>query len=313
MNTVTKKIAIALMALGALLVPAAQASAAQAPAWRFDVSSVPTNLVPGSSFSYIGGETPDYLAVATNVGTAPTKGPVTITDTLPAGLTLKAVIPSFSYQNGGSCSIAGATATCVFPGPIQPGEVIYARIGFDVDGTGTILHEGDVIANQAIISGGGTSAVVGENTTEVSSAPAPFEFLPGIPGFGISPYAEDGTAETQAGGHPHVLSVNLAFSTTKIGRYPAGVDGGERNVNVYLPHGAIVNPTATPRRCGEVQLEAYACPANSQNGVINIGTSVGGPTVGPAGLYNMEPAPGKASNFGFVVVFYPVHIEGGVR
>ena len=311
MNAVSKKIAIALLALGALLVPASQASAAQAPAWRFDVSSVPTNLVPGSSFSFIG-ELPEYLVVATNVGTAPTKGPVTITDTLPAGLTLKAA--SAYAGSGGSCSMAGSTATCVFPGPIQPGQKIFARIGFDVDGSGTILHEGDVIANQAIISGGGTSAVVAENTTEVSSTPAPFEFLPGIPGFGISPYAEDGTAETQAGGHPHVLSVNLAFSSTRIGPYyPAGVDGGVRNVNVYLPHGTIVNPTATPRRCGEVQLEAYACPANSQNGVINIGTSVGGPTVVPAGLYNMEPAPGKASNFGFVVVFYPVHIEGGVR
>jgi hypothetical protein len=308
MNTVTKKIAIALLALAALLVPASQASAAQAPAWRFDVNSVPTSFVPGSSYQ----GTPAYIAVATNVGTAPTKGPVTITDNLPAGLNLVFAWPP-AGENEGSCSTAGSTATCVFPGPIQPGEVIYMGMGFGVDGTGTILHEGDVIADQAIISGGGTGAVVAENTTEVSSTPAPFEFLPGIPGFGISPYAEDGTAETLAGGHPHVMTVNLAFSTQKLGFAPQGIDGGVRDADVYLPHGAIVNPTATPRRCEEVQLEAYACPANSQIGVVNVGVTISRPTVGREGMYNMEPSPGHASNFGFVVVFFPVHIEGGVR
>jgi uncharacterized repeat protein (TIGR01451 family) len=308
MNTVSKKIAIALLALAALAVPASQASAAQAPAWRFDINSIPTNFVPGSSFE----GTPSYIAVATNVGTAPTKGPVTITDTLPAGLTLEEARP-LSSENEGSCSMAASTATCVFPGPIQPGEMIYMAMGFDVDGTGTILHEGDVITDQAILSGGGTSAVVAENTTEISSTPAPFEFLPGIPGFGISPYAEDGTAETLAGGHPHVMTINLAFSTEKLGFAPQGIDGGVRDVYTYLPHGVIVNPTATPRRCAEVQLEAYACPANSQIGVVNAGTSIGGPTVNREGLYNMDPTPGHASNFGFIVIFYPVHIEGGVR
>jgi hypothetical protein len=312
MNTVTKKIAIALLALGALLVPASQASAAPAPAWRFDINSIPTNFAPGRSFD---GENPNYMAVATNVGTAPTESPVTITDTLPAGLTLEEARPSL-YEDpahDGSCSMAGSTATCVFPAGIQPGELIYVAIGVDVDGTGTILQEGDVITDQAILSGGGAAAVVAENTTEISSTPAPFEFLPGIPGFGMTPYAEDGTAETLAGGHPHVMTVNLAFSTKEIARAPAGVDGGERNVNVDLPHGLIVNPTATPRRCGEVQLEAYACPANTQIGVVNVGTAIFGPVVAREALYNMEPAPGKASNFGFVVIFFPVHIEGGLR
>jgi uncharacterized repeat protein (TIGR01451 family) len=310
MNAMTKKITFALLALCALLVPASQASAEAAPAWRFDINSVPTNFAPGMSFG-LGGENPAYMVVATNVGTAPTQGPVTITDTLPAGLTLEHVRPPAGVES--SCAMTGSTATCVFPGPIQPGELIFAAIGFDVDGTGTILHEGDTIVDHAILSGGGATAVVAENTTEISSTPAPFEFLPGIPGFGMTPYAEDGTAETLAGGHPHVMTVNLAFSTQRIGFNPAGVDGGERDIDFYLPHGFIVNPTATPRRCGEVEMEAYACPANTQIGVVNIGTSIGGPTVGREPLYNMEPAPGKASNFGFVVVFYPVHIEGGIR
>jgi hypothetical protein len=313
MSAMTKKIAIALLALGALLVPASQASAAAAPAWRFDITSVPTNFVPGSTFFQ---GLPQYNLLATNVGTAPSKGPITITDTLPAGLTLESAEPDAT--NGGSvpgnCTSAAPTTTCVYPGPVQPGQKINLSIGFDVDGTGTILREGDTVFDEAILSGGGTIAVVAKNTTTISSTIAPFDFLPGIPGFGMTPYAEDGTAETQAGGHPHVLSVNLSFSTqSNVYNQPIGVDGGERDVYVYLPHGVIVNPTATPRRCGEVEMEGLACPANTQLGVVNILSSIGTPRVLKAPVYNMEPAPGKASNFGFVVILYPVHIEGTVR
>jgi uncharacterized repeat protein (TIGR01451 family) len=313
MNATTKKIAIALLALGALLVPASQASAAAAPAWRFDTTSIPTNFAPGLAFVGKGG-LPQYNLLATNVGTAPTKGPVTITDTLPAGLTLE-VATVLGGGSPGTCMEAAPTVTCVFPGPIQPGKFINMRIGFNVDGTGTILHEGDTIADQAILSGGGTTAVVAKNTTKISSTIAPFDFLPGIPGFGMTPYAEDGTAETLAGGHPHVFSVNLSFSTQKLGPFdPTGVGGGERDVYTYLPHGMILNPTATPRRCEEVLMEAFACPANTQIGVANILTSVLSPQIiRSQPVYNLEPAPGKAANFGFVAIVYPVHIEGGVR
>ncbi len=310
MNAVTKKITIALLALCALLVPASQASAEAAPAWRFDIITIPTNIAPGTVYSFER-SLPQYFLLATNVGTAPTKGPITITDTLPAGLTLRSV--ESDLDDPGACGEAAQTATCVFPGPIRPGEFRSVSIGFDVDGTGTILHEGDTVIDQAILSGGGATAAVAENTTEVSSTPAPFEFLQGIPGFGITPYAEDGTAETQAGGHPHVLSINLNVSTQVNGEAPAGADGGQRDVYTYLPHGLIVNPTATPRRCGEVEMEAFSCPANTQIGVANVLTSLLKPLIFPEPVYNMEPAPGKASNFGFVVVVYPVHIEGGVR
>ena len=127
MNTVTKKIAIALLALGALLVPACQASAT-APAWRFDVTSIPTNFTPGATYGF--GGMPEYFLLATNVGTAPTKGPVTITDTLPAGLTLRSTLPFGNGGSVGSCTEA-ATVTCVFPGPIRPGEFRSVQIGFD--------------------------------------------------------------------------------------------------------------------------------------------------------------------------------------
>ena len=315
MNAVTKKITIALLALGALLVPASQASAAAAPAWRFDITSVPTNLEPGASFNRRLNSPSTSWSRPTSAPRRP-EGPVTITDTLPAGLTLKNARVAAQAKTKASLLARKKLRPSPASSPARsgPGNSSPCNIGFDVDGTGTILHEGDTVTDQAILSGGGAAAAVAENTTEVSSTPAPFDFLPGIPGFGMTPYAEDGTAETQAGGHPHVFSVNLNFSSTRLGgRVLAGADGGQRDVYTYLPHGMIVNPTATPRRCGEVELEAYACPANTQIGVANVLTSIIAPLVLPEPVYNLEPAPGKASNFGFVVVFYPVHIEGGVR
>jgi hypothetical protein len=313
MNAVTKKIAIALLALGALLVPASQASAEAAPAWRFDIASVPTNLEPGATNSnhrYL----PEYFLTATNVGTKATEGPITITDTLPAGLTMKeAEGYNYGEEVHANCTEEGSTATCVFSGTVQPGQLLSVSIVFDVDGTGAILHEGDMVTDQAILSGGGAIAAVAESTTEVSSTPPPFEFLSGISGFGMTPYGEDGTAETLAGGHPHVFSVNLNLSSEMHGNQPAGTDGGQRDVYTYLPKGLIINPTATPRRCSEVEMESYACPANTQIGVANVFTSIIAPGILPEPIYSMEPAPGKASNFGFIAFFYPVHIEGGVR
>ncbi len=313
MNAVTKKITIALLALAALLIPASQASAEAAPAWRFDITSVPTNLAPGAS-AKSEQLIPQYFLLATNVGTAPTEGPVTVTDTLPAGLTLKKARGyNYGEEAQATCTEEAPSASCVFSGTIQPGQVITVSIGFDVDGTGTILHEGDLVTNQAILSGGGALAAVAENTTEVSSTSPPFEFLRGISGFGMTPYGDDGTAETQAGGHPHVFSVNLNISSELHGGQPAGTDGGMRDVTTYLPRGMIINPTATPRRCSEVEMESYACPANTQIGKANVFTSVIAPGILPEPIYNMEPAPGKASNFGFIAFFYPIHIEGGVR
>jgi len=310
MNAVTKKITIALLGLAALLVPASQASAAEAPAWRFDILSIPTHFEPGAVPN--GYSLPQYYLLASNVGTAPTTGPVTLTDTVPAGLTVTDV-SSQRPPGLGTCTHDTSTVTCVFSAPIRPGEITGASIGVEVDGTGTILQEGDTVTDQAILSGGGTTAAVAENTTEISSTPAPFEFLSGIPGFGMTPYGDDGTAETQAGGHPHVFSVNLNFSSELRGGAPAGTDGGVRDIYTYLPRGVIINPTATPRRCGEVELEAYSCPANTQIGIANVLAAIGVPVIFAEPVYNMEPAPGKASNFGFVVFQYPVHIEGGVR
>jgi uncharacterized repeat protein (TIGR01451 family) len=162
MNAASKKITIALFALCALLVPASEASAEAAPAWRFDISPIPTKIDPGATYSQPY-RIPQYYLLATNVGTAPTTGPVTITDTLPAGLTLKSA--RVLGNNRGTCSEEAPTVTCELPGPIRPGEPRVVNIGFEVDRVGTVLQEGDTVFDEAILSGGGAPPARAEETT----------------------------------------------------------------------------------------------------------------------------------------------------
>jgi hypothetical protein len=318
MNATMKKIAFALLALGAWLAPTSQASADGAPAWRFDITPIPTYLEPGATMVEVS-RLPMYLMTATNVGTAATKGPITLTDTLPSGITPEKVRGGGISQGNtvtATCSEPLPTLTCVYSGQkIQPGEVISLTVGFDVDGTGTILNEGDTIFDQAVLSGGTAAAVVARSTTTVSSTPAPFGFIPGTPGFGMTPYGDDGSAQTLAGAHPNLVSLNLNFTTEKLLGFfapPSGIDGGVREVDVALPKGMIFNPTATPQLCDEASLEGFACSAASQVGLINVLFSLGRPSLETIPMYNQVAAPGKGATFGFNLLGFVNHIEGKV-
>ena len=57
----------------------AAASAAPAPAWTLTMTPIPANFAPGG--------TGEYVAVATNVGAAPTSGTAIFEATLPVGIT----------------------------------------------------------------------------------------------------------------------------------------------------------------------------------------------------------------------------------
>lgn len=75
-----RRITIALLALCALAAQAspAGASPAEKPAWKITSVSLPTNFTPGS--------TGEFFLVADNLGAEPSKGPITITDTVSGGL-----------------------------------------------------------------------------------------------------------------------------------------------------------------------------------------------------------------------------------
>lgn len=63
----------------------------------------------------VAGQNGAYILGVSNVGTGPIFGTITVTDTLGAGLTPVAVSGA-----GWTCSIAGSTVTCTYPGPLPP-------------------------------------------------------------------------------------------------------------------------------------------------------------------------------------------------
>jgi hypothetical protein len=144
-----------------------------------------------------------------------------------------------------------------------------------------------------------------------ASAGAAFGFLPGSEGFRVAATNEDETATTQAGAHPYTFEADLALNTSG-----GASDGDLRDIEIALPPGFLINPTAisecsqvkfhTPRVSPyEASASGESCPSTSQVGVVTV--DVGG-TVRHFGLFNLAPPFGTpvslgASPFGTPLVF----------
>ncbi len=312
------RVAFALLLVGAWLLPAQQATAAfePKPAWRLAMVPVPSNLTPG--------EEANILVTATNVGAGvaeeklPANEPVELEVTLPP-----AVVPQKSGtggkvgdpKSGGlNCTVTPPTVSCETKGPLHPGYWLRALIAVDVSGPEAPLEA------KASVSGGGAGEVV-DTTAPLPVTPttAEFDFLEGPSGLGVLLSNADGSATSLAGTHPDQLSLNFGL--------PVEVPKGERltsagghlhELQIELPRGFVINPAATPVLCTEAQLEAAGdrgCPRDSQVGVVNVMTKLGGPEITTDPLYNMVPPAGTAAALGFDAVgagIY-VHVTGSVR
>jgi hypothetical protein len=123
----------------------------------------------------------------------------------------------------------------------------------------------------------------------------------------------------QAGGHPFIGVTDFTLA-----------GGNARNVRVDVPQGLVPNPELTPR-CSMAQLEAAACPTNSQIGTEELTINLLGlPATVKVPLYNMEIEDDQVSRFAFspteaagvggllgpvleALGLHPVEIIGGVR
>lgn len=113
---------------------------------EFDVVRAPDVTVSTSQGAFTEGGTGSYEVVATNIGGYPTSGPLTVTDTLPTGLTYTG-----ATGTGWTCSATGQVVTCTHAGPLGPGESSPITIGVSVDAnppasvenTVTISYDGD--------------------------------------------------------------------------------------------------------------------------------------------------------------------------
>lgn len=262
------------------------------PAWTIISTSMPTSFAPGSS---------DFYAIAImNVGRGPTDGtPVTVTDTLPEGVT-----PATGTGTNNGCTISGQTITCpvysneqTLTSEFEPGEM---NVGLDIDvNVSPSAREGTAVTNTVSVSGGGAPTISTTEQTAIRSATPPF----GLAGFGVGAFTPDGTPDTQAGSHPYALTTTFFLNSGPRQESHAGSFGGRevigniKEVQVGSPLGLIGNPQAIPQ-CTQDEFVEEACPPNSQVGVARTDFSESpGTQFHP--LYNMVPPLGVPAQFAY--------------
>jgi hypothetical protein len=306
--------AIAALAIVGSL-PAA-ADAAPTGSWAVTMISSPTNFDQANKVA-----ANSYVITARNLGGATIAGPVTLTDTFPAGMTVNTdpqifftALRAYPDNEGeyATCEEKSPGVVCEFAGiTVPPGQAINMVVPVSVPPSlnNTTVH------NEVTITGGGIPDKTAETDTKVTSELA----SPGFDQNGSESWLtnEEGEPETQAGAHPETFHFNFQLNTFDQEKQFTVVPSlSPKRVVTKLPHGFVINPRATPVRCTEVQLEHQNCPdasavgsAHSYVGLIefaNYGDS--------EPVFNMYPQPGEAASLAFepydLGIF--VHLHGGV-
>jgi uncharacterized repeat protein (TIGR01451 family) len=294
--------------------------------WQVFSSAFPTNLAPGGS---------GMIEIEVmNTGALPSSGSVTVTDTLPPGLT--ATVSGGMQQNGNEIfsfekeieifggarwECSGTTVvTCTsnpavlpsVPMPPRPGDTetaSVARLGIVVDVASGASRK---LSNRVTVAGGGASLVTSVTASVMVSSDEPAFGFSGMDAWFTN---ADGTPDTQAGSHPYEATFALGFNEL------SGFDqltntrlagGNVRNVEVELPPGLFGDPKAMPT-CARAQLDGDQCPAQSQIGVDMVGTPRGTGFVVVAPVFNMVPPPGVPNEFAFSVAGFHTFFDAGVQ
>jgi hypothetical protein len=328
------------LALAAILGCAFAASASAttpAPAWSIRSLAVPTNFKPGDESGLY-----QYELMIVNGGGAPTdRSPITMTDTLPAGLTIKAIgllLPTESGEAdfssslcvtekpGGSeivrCTIPEEVAGAPDPTLLEPSEALrlVVRVSTPAGAAGTTL------TNLAQVHGGGAPAASTVSHNQASSEPA----SSGLTYFHADLLDVAGSPARQAGSHPYQYRTSFAvntedapFATEAQFFNPAG--GDVKDVRVALPPGLIGDPTATSRCTAQQFNTTHAiqpfgavvtvndCPDGSAVGLVLVQQVEGRGRTLPVPLYNLVPPLGMPAQLGFQVLGAPFYVDTAVR
>jgi hypothetical protein len=264
----------------------------------------------------------EYELTILNSGSVPTdsSSAITVTDTLPAGVTLATSSigedAQFYYQSPGGylvfssdygssyCSAVGQTVTCTLPpgNPLDPDALLEMDVFVYVN-PGTTGS----LTNTATVSGGGApSAQSASTTNQVSDTPA---------GFGVAHLSSyiagvDGQPDRQAGDHPYEFTTQVDLNN-RIAQMPVGGisdtgSGDVKDVVVDLPLGFLGNAQAAPT-CTYAQLSALnsqvglngvsECPPDSQVGLLQAEQFYSPGAFVP--VWNMVPEKGVAAEFGY--------------
>jgi hypothetical protein len=329
-------LALAALAL-LLLLLAAPVSADAAVNWRLEANPAPTTLQPGQTQQVILSAVPSGDEEVDGSGGSP----ITITDTLPAGLevvpwgeaspcsnTLQTT-PCVRTAFGGEapCNVkAGAgglgdTVTCSFEHRVPPFESIDVYIRVKVNA------QPGALTDTMSVQGGGVPGLSISPTIRVGPQQTSF----GIDRYELKAENEDATTDLQAGSHPFQLTTAFGLNESVENRLTS--QGFEQepaapallhNLQVTLPPGLVgdTNSDAIPQ-CSE---RDFTTP-NSQNGTINLcpdSTAVGVVVVSinepitfhythrAVPLFSLTPAVGEPARFGFFVLGLPIALDTAV-
>jgi uncharacterized repeat protein (TIGR01451 family) len=256
----------------------ASASAdASGPKWMVTAVGVPTNFAPGGESA--------YRITVKNTGGGTTDGSiVSVTDELPAGISLAPAGASGTDQLSGAHVNCGSR-TCTFTGAMSPDDALTITVPVKVDPS---LEPGSTVRNVVRAAGGGaaTAAVVSE--TVISSSPADF----GIASGGAATMLSD----EQAGAHSD-LTTSIAFDTVdSLG----GLAGAPKDTVDDLPPGFAGDLVDTPS-CSANRFSLGECPVGSQVGVVTLTVTLAHKPafISTRPVYNLDPNPGEVAKIGF--------------
>lgn len=322
-------LAFAITALTTLL--HSPSASALAPWWGLDSTPAPTYLPQTGEAQFV--------VTARNLGDAAVvaskERPVTFTDVLPAGV--KPIEPIIAHASRGvpgagagqtpltGCKLTpledGRTAvSCEFTQTLPQYELLSMRITVEMERP----PETPRPVNEVTVEGANAPAARLSKPLDIAAGATPF----GVETYTLTPEAEGGDVETQAGSHPFQLTATLDLDQ-ELASYATGAERGRfpsapalpHDLRFKLPPGMIGDPSAVAA-CSQADFEAITpaeatnlCAANTAVGVASV--VINDPV--PLGydqltvpVFNLEPHEGEPARFGFEVQGVPVLLRTSI-
>jgi len=279
----------AFAALGAI---AAKAIAQPSAAWTITATSEPTNFERGDNSGR-----DVYNVVATNNGAAPTDGStITVTDTLPAGVTLdpSGVFAQDATLDAISCA-GEREIVCTAPGPLAPGETMVLRIPVDVEGAAPAS-----VTDVASVSGGGAAPASTSEPTAIG-APPPATLLQSFETRLVDP---EGLPSEQAGSHPFSMTVSFTINSKTDAAGDVVPVEDVKDVEAELPAGVSGYPDAVPFCSTQAfyTTQGTDCPSDTAVGIARFlirGSARSAPAaIDWEPIWNLQPPAGVPAEFG---------------
>jgi hypothetical protein len=282
-----------------------------------------------------------YELFVTNVGSAPSSGPITITDTLPSQtklVSLEDVKPEvFSETENlaewlgserGSAHVkcsepSSGTLSCTYGESgeaLGPGSEIALPLYVEVTSGAQVEA-----SNHATVEGGGGAKAETAPPSTVANSINGVNPGFGIQDFGFTAFGANGLEDTQAGDHPGAITTTIDFTSAfhptlapgnadATGAFPAG--GEAKDVAVELPLGLVGDPEAAPTcpestvsAAGEEELNFEHLEREFGRTITRCpaGSVVGALTIEPSNPFEVIASDKK---FGFTTPLYNVTPEG---